>query len=166
MILAHWGDLLRVVVMGVAGYASVVAVLRLTGKRTLSKMNAFDFIITIALGSTLATTLLSKQVTLAEGVLALALLCVLQYVITFASVRSSAFKALVKAEPTLLLRDGAFLREAMRRERVTEDEIFGAVRAQGVGDIAEVAGVVLETDGSLSVLRSAGSTSAVLPTAG
>ncbi len=68
--------------------------------------------VTVALGSTLATVLLSKDVALAEGLLALALLIFLQYAIAWASIRSEHFQRLVKAEPTLLLRDGRFLESA------------------------------------------------------
>ena len=88
MLFDSWYDLLRVLIVGVCAYVGLVALLRLTGKRTLSKMNAFDLIVTVALGSTLATVLLSGDVSLAEGMLALALLCALQYAVAFASVRS------------------------------------------------------------------------------
>ena len=69
-----WESLLRTLVVGVLAYVSLVVFLRISGKRTLSKMNAFDLIVTVALGSTLATVLLSKDVALAEGALAFALL--------------------------------------------------------------------------------------------
>ena len=90
-------------VVGVLAYVALVFLLRISGKRTLSKMNAFDFVVTVALGSTLATILLSKDVPLAEGVLAFALLIALQYVIAWFSVRSRTVSRFVKAEPTLLL---------------------------------------------------------------
>ena len=62
-----WDGLVRVVVGGVAAYAFLVALLRVSGKRTLSKLNAFDLVVTVALGSTLATVLLSKDVPVVEG---------------------------------------------------------------------------------------------------
>jgi uncharacterized membrane protein YcaP (DUF421 family) len=99
-----WTGLLRVAVVGTLAYAALVLLLRVTGKRTLSKLNAFDLVVTVALGSTLATVLLSKDVALAEGVLAFALLILLQFAITWLSVRSERLQGLVKAEPQLLLR--------------------------------------------------------------
>ena len=106
--------------------------------------------------STLATVLLSKSVTLADGLLGLALLIGLQYLIAFLSVRSSGFRALVKSEPTLLLHRGEFLDGALRRERITRDEVLAVLRSAGVADRAEAAAVVLETDGTLNVLSDAG----------
>ena len=168
MFFDSWAGLLRVLVVGTLAYAALVVLLRVTGKRTLSKMNAFDLIVTVALGSTLATVLLSKDVALAEGVLAFALLILLQLAITWLSVRSEKFQALIKAEPRLLLHRGRLLPEALRQERVTGEEIRAAVRSEGIASLDEVAAVVLETDGSFSVLRRTedGGTSALANVAG
>lgn len=149
----EWAGLGRVAVVGVLAYAALVLLLRVSGKRSLSKMSAFDFVVTVALGSTLASVLLSKDVPLAEGVLALALLLGLQFVLAWLGSRSERFHALIKNEPALLLYQGRFLDRAMRRERVARVEVLAAVRGQGVAEIAEVEAVVLETDGSFSVIR-------------
>ena len=143
----------RLLVIGVAAYAALVAILRLTGKRTLSKMNAFDLIVTVALGSTLATVILSRSVSLAQGVTAFLLLTLLQFAVTWTSVRSGRFQRWIKAEPRLLAHDGRLLETAMRDERVTREEIEAALREQGLGALQEARCVVLETDGSLSVVK-------------
>jgi uncharacterized membrane protein YcaP (DUF421 family) len=153
MLFEDWAGIGRVLLVGVLAYAALVALLRVSGKRTLSKMNAFDLVVTVALGSCLATVILSKGTALAEGVVAFALLIGLQRLVAAASVRSERAQALVKATPALLLR-GRMLPEALRRERMTTEEVLAALRAEGIADPAEAAAVVLETDGSLSVLRS------------
>jgi uncharacterized membrane protein YcaP (DUF421 family) len=152
IVFAGWDGLIRVVVVAVLAYGALVVLLRASGKRTLSKMNAFDLVVTVALGSTLATVILSKDVALAEGVAAFAVLIGLQFVITWLSVRSAAVRRLVKAEPTLLFYRGQFLPDQMRRSRVLEDEVRAAVREQGVAALSEVEAVVLETDGSFAVV--------------
>jgi len=149
-----WLPLIRTVVVGVLAYAALVLFLRVSGKRTLSKMNAFDLIVTVALGSTLATVLLSSSVSLATGALAFGLLIGLQYTVTWLSVRSPAVRGFVKGEPAMLVHRGSLLKDAMRRERVTEDEILAALRSEGVPDLAHVEALVLETDSSFSVLTS------------
>lgn len=149
------GSIVRVAVVGVLAYTALVVFLRITGKRTLSKMNAFDFVVTVALGSTLATIILSKDIALAEGVLALALLVLVQYAVTWTSVRFKRFESWVKSEPCLLFHDGAFLEDAMRRERVTRDEVLAAMRQAGHNDPVQVSSVVLETDSSISVIAAA-----------
>lgn len=151
-----WDGIVRTLIVGLFAYAALVFLLRISGKRTLSKWNAFDFIVTIALGSSLATALLSRQVPLAQGIAGFALLILLQFAVTWLSVRSRVVRRLVKAEPSLLLHRGQFLREAMARERVTESEVLAAMRGRGIADSTHVEAVVLETDGSFSIVRDPG----------
>lgn len=152
--------LLRTLVAGVFAYAGLIAFLRLSGKRTLAKMNAFDLVVTVSLGSILATIVLNQEVTLAQGAVALATLISLQYLITWSSVRSSWVRQMVTGEPTLLLYRGLCLDSALTKSRVTHGEICAAVRAAGYASLDDVEAVVLETDGSFSVVRSADGTRA------
>lgn len=146
-----WDKLLRTSLIGVSAYVGLVVFLRISGKRTLSKMNAFDLVVTVALGSTLATILLSKDVTLAQGALAFAI--GMQFIVTWLSVRTRWMRRLVTGEPTLLLYQGELLPDTLRKARVTEDEIRAAVRAAGLAAVANVEAVVLETDASFSVIQ-------------
>lgn len=133
-----WAGLLRVVVVGIAAYAVLIVMRRVSGKRTLSKMNAFDLVVTVALGSTLATVLLNDTVPLLEGVVALALLVYLQFAITWLSIRSKRLRGLIKSEPTLLVHDGRYLDAALRQS--------------GHAGLGDAGSVVLETDGSITVV--------------
>jgi uncharacterized membrane protein YcaP (DUF421 family) len=76
-----WNSVGRIVVVGTVGYAALISLLRVSGKRTLSKMNAFDFVVTITLGSVFGGLLLNEAVSLTEGIAAIALLVVLQWVV-------------------------------------------------------------------------------------
>ncbi len=145
-------DLLRVLVLGTLGYVWLLAVIRLTGKRTLAQLDAFDLIVSVALGSTLATVLLSSEVALAEGALALALLCVLQLIVALLTSRWKLARRTITARPTLLVRDGELLDQALRSERISGDSLLQAVRNSGVGGLDLVAAVVLETNGRISVI--------------
>lgn len=149
-----WSSLLRILAVGTVAYASLVVVLRFTGKRTLAKLNAFDFVVTVAFGSTLATILLSADVSWAEGASALALLAVLQFAVAWTTTHLPGGRSVVNARPTVLLRDGHLVDEALREQRLTASEVRQAVRSAGVGDLALVAAVVLESDGTLSVIPS------------
>lgn len=152
MFFDSWDSLVRVVLIGSIGYAGTVLLLRISGNRTLSKMNSFDLVVTIAFGSTLSAILINSNVSLAEGLTAIALLVALQFGITWLSVRSAAINGVVKTNPTLLMKDGHFLHAAMMVVRVTEEEIRATVRQHGLGGVEQVAAVVLEADGSLSVI--------------
>ena len=153
MFFDSWAGLGRVLMVGTIAYVALVTILRISGKRTLTKLNAFDLVVTVALGSTLATVLLSKSVALAEGVLAMALLVSCQFAIAWLSVRSPGFQALVKSEPTLLMRRGQFLEGSLRSQRITREEVLAALRSEGIADASEAEAVILETDGSIAVVK-------------
>lgn len=144
--------LIRVVIASIAGYAALVAFLRISGKRTLTKLNAFDLVVTVALGSTLATIILSEDVAILEGLLGLLMLVLLQFVVTYLTVHVPGFLEVVKSEPRLLVRHGVVVEEALRKERINPKEILAAVRSEGLTGIEEAGAVILETDGSLSVI--------------
>jgi uncharacterized membrane protein YcaP (DUF421 family) len=110
-------------------------------------------VVTVALGSTLASVLLSKDVPLVEGLTAFGLLLLVQFVITWLSVRSRTVSRLVKSTPILLYHQGQFLEQAMKAERINEEEILQAVRSRGFLSLERVAAVVLETNGSISVMQ-------------
>jgi uncharacterized membrane protein YcaP (DUF421 family) len=107
--------IVRTAVAGVLAYVALVLLLRISGKRTLSKMNAFDFVVTVALGSTLATVLLSRSASLSQGIAAFLVLALIQFVVTWYSVRWPAVRRLVRSEPSLLYHGGGFHTSAMKR---------------------------------------------------
>ncbi|WP_214703160.1 MULTISPECIES: YetF domain-containing protein [unclassified Exiguobacterium] len=144
--------IIRIVLTGVGAYISIILMLRVSGKRTLAKMNAFDFIVTVALGSILATTLTSQQTSLIAGLTAFGTLVALQYILAKLSKRYSTVNKMIKSEPTLLFYRGDYLHEYLKRERILEMEVVQAIRASGT-PVDQVEAVVLETDGTFSVLK-------------
>ena len=152
----------RIAIVGILSYILLILVLRISGKRTLSKMNAFDLIITVALGSTFATVIMDTTVAVAEGMAALGLLIGLQYLITWTSVHFPLVGGIVKSAPTLLFHQGEFLEINMKKMRVIRPEMDQAVRNSGNSSYDEVAAIILETDGSMSVLSHDGKLAADL----
>ena len=156
MLFDGWMDLGRVFFFGVTAYIALVFFLRLSGKRTLSKMDTFDFVITTALGSALAQVVISKGSALSTGLAAFAVIIGLQFVATWLSKHSHFVRGLIKDEPTLIYFRGEFMEAAMKRERVSADEILAAVRSFGIASLEDVEAVVLEADSSFSVVSHAG----------
>jgi uncharacterized membrane protein YcaP (DUF421 family) len=138
MFFQNWEGITRTLIVGVLAYVTLVLFLRVSGKRTLAKLNAFDFVVTIALGSTLSAILLQESIALAEGGTALALLISLQYLVTSLSVRPKRIASLARSEPSLLAKDGVLCRREMRPQRVTSDEVVSAIRSAGGSDVASV----------------------------
>ena len=152
MLFNSWVDVAHIFIVGIGSYLGLVAMLRITGKRTLSKMNAFDFVITVALGSTLASAVLSKDVSLVESLLAFVLLIGLQFIVTWIAVRSKRWHHLITSEPTLLYHDGEFYEEEMLKRRIPQEGIRARLREEGLMNLASVKAIVLETDGQVSII--------------
>ncbi|MCQ8185402.1 DUF421 domain-containing protein [Parvularcula maris] len=152
MLFGGWQPILHTLIVGVLGYVGIILLLRASGKRTLSKFNMFDFIVTVAFGSVLASMMLSKSTSLAQGLAAFGVLILGQYALTWMSSRFEKFDKLIKAEPRLLFHHGQVIEKAMKDERVARSELDSALRDSSLGSIGEVAAMVLETDGTISVI--------------
>ena len=146
-----WYNVGRTVVLSIITFAALIVLLRGSGKRTLSKLNVFDFVFVVAVGSVFASTIISKDVTLVEGIAALATLIGIQIFLAELAARSSIAERIINGEPALLLSRGKFIPRALRKERITEEEVRAAIRAKGVNRVEDVDAVILENDGTLSV---------------
>jgi len=146
-----WYNVGRTVTLSIITFAALIVLLRGSGKRTLSKLNVFDFVFVVAVGSVFASTIISKDGTLVEGIAALATLVGIQIFLAELAARSSTAERIINGEPALLLSRGKFIQRALKKERVTEEEVRAAIRTKGVSRVEDVDAVILENDGTLSV---------------
>jgi uncharacterized membrane protein YcaP (DUF421 family) len=148
-----WEPVARILVVGTLAYVALVLLLRASGKRTLAQMNAFDFVITVAVGASFGRLLTARSVALVEAVAAFVLLVSLQSAMAWLQVRFPGFARAVTTPPSLLFFRGRILRDALRRERISEAELEAVVREHGVGSFDEVEAIVLESDGRFAVVK-------------
>lgn len=147
-------EAIKLITISVVSFIAIVLILRASGKRTLSKMNAFDFIVTVALGSVLATTIINYQNSFWNGILAFIMLVTLQHVTTWLSVRFKSIGSMIKSEPALLYYEDTFQERAMIKERVDRNELKQAIRKAGYVSFDDISAIVLESDGTLTVISS------------
>ena len=147
-----WENTLRIIIMSVLIYGYLILIMRLSGKRTLLQYNMFDMIISVAYGSAIATTLISKSISFVEGALVLGMLTVLQLFVAVMERKSKKFRTVIMPEPRFLYSDDRFCEEALQKERVLKREVRNAVRQQGIGSMEEVEAIVLEGNGRMSVI--------------
>ena len=143
---------LLVVISAVAIYGAVLLYTRVSGLRSFAKFSAFDFAMTVAVGSLMAGVATSGTVRLANGLIALAVLYVLQFAVARARRASGRVARLVDNEPLLVLVDGEILGDAMASARVTEADLRAHVRLAGLPGLADAAAIVIETTGDVSVI--------------
>ncbi len=147
---SSWSNIGLVVLSSGAMLFGIIAYTRAAGLRTFSKMSAFDFVITVAFGSLLASVTLSGS-SLVEGLVAAGTLLGLQVLIALG--RRHSLARVVDNTPLLLVDDGEVLEQNLRRARVTRDDLRACLRAANVCDLQQVQAVVFETTGDISVLH-------------
>jgi uncharacterized membrane protein YcaP (DUF421 family) len=148
-----WEGLIRTGVIILFAYPGMLLMVRLSGHRTLAQLNAFDFIVTVALGSTLASVITAKDVALAQGLLAFALLILGQFTLALLASRSQRVERVLNGDPVLLAHRGRMLRSAMRSARIADEEIHAVLRGANLPGMADVEAVILETNGHISVVK-------------
>ncbi len=134
-------------------YVELVVLTRVAGLRSFSKLSPFDFAITVAIGSVVATVLLTENPPLLQGMVGLAALYALQMGVAVARRRSSSVKGLVDNEPLLIMEEGQVLEENLEKGRMTRDDLRSKLREANVIRLDEVRAVVMEPTGDVSVLH-------------
>lgn len=148
---ALWGVALSTVL----AYVAVIGFTRLGGLRSFSKLSGFDFAITVAIGSVLATTVVSDSPALLQGGFALGMLYLLQSGLAWLRKRVSAVEQLIDNKPLLLMSGPEICHDNLRQANVTEADLRAKLREANVYRLEQVLAVVLETTGDVSVLHSA-----------
>ena len=147
-----WVNILQILITAPIMYLYVIFWVRVIGIRSTSQMNSFDWIVTVAVGSVFASTIVFKQTMLIEGMVAIFVLLGLQYVLTYTVRRSQKVRNILKATPQLLFFDGKFLEENMRNERIVRSEVYAVIREAGYKSTDDVYAIVLETNAKMSVI--------------
>lgn len=147
-----WESLYHILICATVSYITLFLFIRISGKRTLAKLNAFDFVVSVTLGSTLSSMILLK-VTVTEGLTALMVIIALQYLLAFLAKTSKAMGKAINSTPTLLFYNGEFLQEAMKKELITEEEIYAEIRQYRIERIEDVRAVVMELNGEMTVIK-------------
>ncbi|MBS1302202.1 YetF domain-containing protein [Loktanella sp. SALINAS62] len=141
--------LLRCVIM----VPFVIVLTRLAGLRSFSKMSSFDFVITLATGSILASTVMSPSTPLLHGVAALVGLFVVQIGIARLRTGTTQVADLIDNAPLLIMRDGQFLMDNIRKANMTKADVIGKLREANALDLSKVRAVIFEQTGDVSVLH-------------
>lgn len=145
--------LLMVLLSALGIYVTLLFLTRLTGLRSFAKMSSFDFAITVAFGSVLASTILAPSPALLTGAFALAALYGIQYTISKSRRLISPIERLVDNEPLLVMAGEEVLSDHLDRARMTEDDLRSKLRLAGVSHPSQVLAVVFETSGDVSVVK-------------
>ena len=147
-----WETVMLISASALGIYIAVIVLTRIIGKRSFSKMSSFDFAMTVAVGSIVATTILSSSVKMIEGIVGLAVVYLLQISVALAR-RNKTVQSLVDNSPLLLMDGDKIIDANLRKARVTESDLRSKLREANVTELSQVKAVIFETTGDISVLH-------------
>ncbi len=143
-----WDIIIRTTIV----YVSLLILLRIAGKREIGQMTAFDIVVILTVANAVQNAMVGPDNSLVGGLIAAAVLVVINYLVAALGVRSRLFKSALRGHPTLLINRGQFVMPNLRREEVDPDDVLMAMREHGIDDVNQVKLAVLETDGSISIV--------------
>jgi uncharacterized membrane protein YcaP (DUF421 family) len=149
---SHALPLLAVAGQTLGLYLFLVTAIRALGRRHIAQLTTVEFLAAALLGSSVETGLYAGQSSLAAGLVSAAVLLAADYALTRLCARRGLVHRLLVGRPIVLVRDGQVLRARLREASLTEDDLAQALRRRGYEDAADAALVVLEVDGSISVV--------------
>lgn len=126
--------------------------LRLMGKRQIGELEPSELVLTLIISDLAAVPMQDFGIPLVNGLFPIITLLCLSMLLSFFSLKSIRFRALVCGKPAVIIRDGKILQQNMARNRFTVDELLEQLRCQGYSDLSAVKYAVLETSGQVSVL--------------
>lgn len=144
--------LLAIAFRAAAVYVALSLMLRLAGKRELGQMSVFDFVVVLIIANAVQNAMVGADTSLTGGLIAALTIIVVNRLVSWVDVRVGGLDRKLMGSPTLLVHNGQFVLDHMRREGITIDEVMMAIREHGIGSLQDVQSVVLEVDGTMSVI--------------
>ncbi len=149
---SDWTSLVAIIITAVVIYVSVIIFTRLAGKRSFSKMSSFDFAMTVAIGSMIATTVLSASVSLWDGVIGIGAVYILQMGVAIMR-RFKPIQNTVDNSPLLLMEGTNIIKKNLQKAKVSEADLRSKLREANVIKLEQVRAVIFEATGDISVLH-------------
>jgi uncharacterized membrane protein YcaP (DUF421 family) len=141
-----------IVLRAIVGFAFVLFVTRVVGRRELSSLQPFDLILLVMIGDLVQQGITQNDFSVVGLVLAAGTIAVLTVVVSYSSFKFPRLRPLLDGDPVIVLERGEPIRKNLDRNRITVDELRAAARQEGYGTLAELEWAVLETSGRISFI--------------
>jgi len=137
----------------ILGFAVLLTLTRLLGKKQLSQLTVFTYITGIALGSMASEMIMQKNIRIIDGVTALTLWSLLVLAIEWLSLKSPKARVLLDGEPAIVIKKGQILEASLKKHRLNLDDLSMQLRLNQVFSMMDVEYAILEPNGALTVLK-------------
>ena len=145
-------ELLLTSVRAAGVYVLMLTVIRLTGKRTVGNFTAFDLLVALMLGE-LVDEMIDGDVSFTQGTVAILVVAGMKSITAWLSYSNRTMEKILEGEPVLVVKNGEFQRDGLRRERLNELDVQSVLRLAGIEDMKEVRLAFVENDGQISIIR-------------
>ena len=149
----EWQQALGISLSALGLYGGLIVFTRLMGLRSFSKLSSYDFAMTVAIGSILASTILSDSPSLAQGLVAVAVLFLIQGTISVIRRKSKPLKSLIDNQAIILIAHGEYFCDNLKEANLTKNDVQEVLRKNGLKSKSEVFAVIMETTGDMSVIK-------------
>lgn len=143
----------EMVIRTTISFVIIYILCRLLNKKLIAQMTFFDYVAGITIGSIVASSMLMKDVKISISMLGLILFCSFVFVTNIIALKSFSARKVLESEPTYLIQKGQILEEALKKNRFSMDDLVANLRKKNVFYLDQVEAAILETDGTVSVLR-------------
>ncbi|HZA54354.1 MAG TPA: YetF domain-containing protein [Candidatus Udaeobacter sp.] len=145
--------LIEIILRGSVMYLSLFLLLRVTLKRQGGTLGMTDLLLIVLLADASQNAMAGEYKSLPDGILLVATIIFWSYALDWLSFRFPRLQRLIEPAPLLLIKDGQLLHQNLRRELITEVDLKGQLRQQGISEISKVKEAYIETDGRISVIE-------------
>ncbi|XQY92844.1 DUF421 domain-containing protein [Metabacillus sp. HB246100] len=147
--MAHW---IEVIIRSVSIIFGLFFITKLLGKKQLSKLSFFEYIVGITVGDIAGALSMDIELNLVNGIVSILIWSLFPLVISFISLRSKGFRDIVEGKSRTFIQDGKILEKNLKREKYSTDELLEQLRKKDIFQVSDVDFAILETNGELSVL--------------
>ena len=134
-------------------YAFIILAVRIMGKRQISDMQASELVITLVISDIVAIPMQDVEQLLLSGILPIVVLVSLEIIVSIIMLKSDKFRTLICGHPVIIVKDGKVLENQLRRLRISYEDLYSLLRQQEVFDIKSIKYAIVETNGSVSLLK-------------
>lgn len=152
MVINMLGELLNVTGRAILSLVTLFLITKMLGKKQVSQLSLFDYVIGISIGNFAAEMTINLDSDILHGTLAVVLFGVIAYIISIGTMKSIFLRRFFSGVPTILIEDGKFLKEGLKKVKFDINDFLEQAREQGYFDVNEIAYAVMEASGKISIM--------------
>ncbi|MCD7035010.1 DUF421 domain-containing protein [Metabacillus sp. GX 13764] len=148
-------DFFRIAVELVLGFICLFLISRFLGKTQITQITTFDFISALVLGELVGNAVFDKDIGLTEILFAIVVWGLLIFLVEWITQKFNKSRKILEGRPTVIIREGHLIKSEMKKEKIDINQVQHMARAKGVFSLREIQYAILETDGSISIMKKA-----------